>query len=231
MFILAAAESFFATLECELLDRRRFKAQAEARIAVFEFIEGFYNPHRRHSSLGYLSPIKFESQFAETSLGPGAHERASRPSRSGLEISQQAAPPACRPSLTAARHDSLGYVQAGTKRCSRPNQKIAQKRRTECSQIRYPDPKTSPLHEIGASPSVLFRHPTNANTVRSPGSAGADQAPEGWKGKSFCFQAAIVSAPSKTTPAVTYFQKAISSFRAKATISTFRTRPPLSCTR
>jgi hypothetical protein len=55
-------------------------------------------------------------------------------------------------------------------------------------------------------------------SVRSPGSAGADQAPEGWKGKSFCFQAAIVSAPSKTTPAVTYFQKAISSFRAKATI-------------
>jgi hypothetical protein len=50
------------------------------------------------------------------------------------------------------------------------------------------------------------------------------------KGK-LCSQAAVVSAPSKTTPAVTYFQKAISSFRAKATISTFRTRPPLSCTR
>jgi putative transposase len=46
----AMAESFFATLECELLDRRRFKTQAEARIAVFEFIEGFYNPRRRHSS-------------------------------------------------------------------------------------------------------------------------------------------------------------------------------------
>ena len=62
---------------------------------------------------------------------------------------------ACRPSLTAARHDSLGNVQAGTKRCSRPNQKIAQKRRTECRQIRYPDPKTSPLHEIGAKPNSL----------------------------------------------------------------------------
>ena len=49
---------------------------AEARIAVFELIEGFYNPRRRHSSLGYLSPIKFESQFAETSLGPGAHKHA-----------------------------------------------------------------------------------------------------------------------------------------------------------
>ena len=44
----AMAESFFAALECELLDRRRFKTQAEARIAVFELIEGFYNPRRRH---------------------------------------------------------------------------------------------------------------------------------------------------------------------------------------
>ena len=70
------AESFFATLECELLDRRRFRTQAEARIAVFEFIEGFYNPRRRHSSLGYLSPIKFECQFVETTLAPGAHEHA-----------------------------------------------------------------------------------------------------------------------------------------------------------
>ena len=72
----AMAESFFATLECELLDRRRFTNQAEARSAIFEFIEGFYNPRRRHSSLGYLSPIKFEGQFAETTLEPGASEPA-----------------------------------------------------------------------------------------------------------------------------------------------------------
>jgi putative transposase len=50
----AMCESFFATLECELLDRRRFKTQAEARHAVFEFVESWYNPRRRHSSLGYL---------------------------------------------------------------------------------------------------------------------------------------------------------------------------------
>ena len=56
----AMCESFFATLECELLDRRRFKTQAEARMAVFEFIEGWYNPHRRHSALGYRSPINYE---------------------------------------------------------------------------------------------------------------------------------------------------------------------------
>jgi putative transposase len=72
----AMAESFFATLECELLDRRRFKTQAEARMAVFEFIEGFYNPRRRHSSLGYLSPIAFEHQYAVTALEPGAHQHA-----------------------------------------------------------------------------------------------------------------------------------------------------------
>src|SRR5205807_7885610 len=60
----AMCESFFATLECELLDQRRFKTPAEARIAVFDFIEGFYNPRRRHSSLGYLSPIDFERQLA-----------------------------------------------------------------------------------------------------------------------------------------------------------------------
>jgi putative transposase len=56
----AMAESFFASLECELLDRRRFRTRAEARLAVFEWIEGWYNPHRLHSSLGYLSPREFE---------------------------------------------------------------------------------------------------------------------------------------------------------------------------
>jgi putative transposase len=56
----AMCESFFATLECELLDRQRFKNQVEARLAVFEFIEGWYNPHRRHSALAYESPINYE---------------------------------------------------------------------------------------------------------------------------------------------------------------------------
>src|SRR5512144_1391973 len=70
----AMAESFCATLECELLDRRRFKTQAEARIAVFEFIEGFYNPRRRHSSLGYLSPIDYEHRH-ERAADPSAHPR------------------------------------------------------------------------------------------------------------------------------------------------------------
>jgi putative transposase len=56
----AMCESFFATLECELLERRRFKTQVEARMAIFDFIEGWYNPRRRHSALGYLSPNEYE---------------------------------------------------------------------------------------------------------------------------------------------------------------------------
>lgn len=59
----AMAESFFASLECELLDRHHFRTHAEAKTAVFEYIEGFYNPHRLHSSLGYLSPINFERRY------------------------------------------------------------------------------------------------------------------------------------------------------------------------
>jgi putative transposase len=56
----ALCESFFATLEFEFLDRRRFATQVEARLAVFDFIEGWYNPHRRHSALAYLSPLAYE---------------------------------------------------------------------------------------------------------------------------------------------------------------------------
>jgi putative transposase len=64
----AMAESFFATLERELLSRRRFQSQAQAKMAVFSWIEGWYNPHRRHSSLGYRSPVNYER----------AHQRATR---------------------------------------------------------------------------------------------------------------------------------------------------------
>jgi len=56
----ALCESFFATLECELLDRQRFPTRTAAKLAVFEYIEGWYNPHRRHSALDYESPINFE---------------------------------------------------------------------------------------------------------------------------------------------------------------------------
>lgn len=56
----ALCESFFATLECELLDRNRFHTRTEAKMAIFSFIEGFYNLTRRHSGLDYLSPMNYE---------------------------------------------------------------------------------------------------------------------------------------------------------------------------
>jgi putative transposase len=56
----AMCESFNATLECELLVTRRFKNQHEASLAVFDFIEGWYNPHRRHTSIGNISPMEYE---------------------------------------------------------------------------------------------------------------------------------------------------------------------------
>jgi putative transposase len=59
----ALCESFFATLECELLDRHRFRNQAEARTAIFDFIEGWYNPSRRHSGVDYLSPLNYERRY------------------------------------------------------------------------------------------------------------------------------------------------------------------------
>ena len=59
----ALCESFFATLECELIDRRTFRSRAEAKLAVFSFIEGWYNPHRRHSSIDYLSSVNYEQRL------------------------------------------------------------------------------------------------------------------------------------------------------------------------
>jgi putative transposase len=56
----AMAESFFASLEAELIERHSFESKAQARMAVFTWIEGWYNPRRRHSGLGYLSPLNFE---------------------------------------------------------------------------------------------------------------------------------------------------------------------------
>lgn len=74
----AMCESFFATLECELLARRRFATKAEARLAVFEFMEGWYNPTRRHSRLGQISPIEFERRHSTNRERAVTH----RPARS-----------------------------------------------------------------------------------------------------------------------------------------------------
>lgn len=61
----AMAESFFATLECELIDRRSWQTKTEARLALFSYIEGWYNPRRRHSALGQTSPANFERKHID----------------------------------------------------------------------------------------------------------------------------------------------------------------------
>lgn len=64
----ASAESFMATIKTELIHRRTFKRQDEARLAIFRYIEGFYNPVRRHSSIGYRSPADYETMLAMQQL-------------------------------------------------------------------------------------------------------------------------------------------------------------------
>jgi putative transposase len=64
----AVAESFFGTLKTELIYTRRFATREEAREAIFDFIEVFYNRRRRHSTLGYLSPVDFELKFVERKM-------------------------------------------------------------------------------------------------------------------------------------------------------------------
>jgi putative transposase len=64
----AMAKSFFATLECELIDRRRFRTRGEAMMAVFGYIEGWYNPRRRHSGLDYESPVSYERRYTDAAV-------------------------------------------------------------------------------------------------------------------------------------------------------------------
>ena len=61
----AVAESFFGTLEIELIEGADWQTRAEARTAIFEFVEVWYNRRRRHSSLGYLTPAEFDKRLLE----------------------------------------------------------------------------------------------------------------------------------------------------------------------
>jgi putative transposase len=65
----AMAESFFATLECELIERVKLRTTSEAKREVFSYIEGWYNPHRRHSSIDYCSPAQFEKRYHDSQCG------------------------------------------------------------------------------------------------------------------------------------------------------------------
>lgn len=64
----ALVESFWSTMQRELLDRRSWTSRTELASAMFEWIEGWYNPHRRHSALGYLSPVQYEALHTTANL-------------------------------------------------------------------------------------------------------------------------------------------------------------------
>ncbi len=59
----AAVESFFSSMKTERVSRKIYRTRDDARADVFDYIECFYNPHRRHSTLGYESPIAFEAKM------------------------------------------------------------------------------------------------------------------------------------------------------------------------
>lgn len=61
----AVAESFFGTLKNEAVSRTRYRSHTEAHLDLFDYIEGFYNRKRRHSTLGYISPADFEKQYSD----------------------------------------------------------------------------------------------------------------------------------------------------------------------
>ena len=107
----AMCESFFATLECELLDRTSFKTQAEARMAVFDFIEGWYNPHRRHSALDYLSPIDYERAYGAQSNSQCSDQR----------LLKQSAPPPLAAEKIGEEQDSIKVNQIGHSRNQSPS--------------------------------------------------------------------------------------------------------------
>ena len=82
----AMAESFFATLKCELLDRTTWSTHAEARAALFQFVEGWYNTLRRHSALGYVSPLEFERRHAAAAVDVERPVEALQAPRSPVEL-------------------------------------------------------------------------------------------------------------------------------------------------
>ena len=131
----AMCESFFATLECELLARSRFKTQAEARHAIFEFVEGFYNRRRRHSSIGYLSPVDYERRHPATRSIP---THTSLPSCSLPSRTSPSGGPKKGPSLTAAVRDGRTIVPVGTEEWPHQgsNQRMSRNGTPVCRQIR-----------------------------------------------------------------------------------------------
>ncbi len=104
----AMAESFFATLECELIDRRRFDDPDHARREIFRFIEGWYNPRPRHSAIGYKSPINYERSIPPVALTFNSpRKRGNSSSTMRLRTSREPGPR--RPRHIASRRSSTRF--------------------------------------------------------------------------------------------------------------------------
>ena len=164
----AVAESFFASLQCELLDRHTWPTRAGLAQAIFQWIEGFYNPTRRHSTLGYLSPVDYE-----TSVG-GMIPTPTRPSSGGHSNRRQVTdwwtkrqrglPPAMRAAIAGrhhqildARHYDSPTTTAGDKRSTaRRRRQLAPGRRHRSV------PPATPPH-LGEEPSSTRGTPAHSN--------------------------------------------------------------------
>ena len=70
---MAFTRSIFKTIKAELIWRRPWDTRRQTETAIFQYINGFYNPRRRHSALGGKSPLAFERQVAQTSTGSGTN--------------------------------------------------------------------------------------------------------------------------------------------------------------
>ena len=79
----AAVETFFKTIKAELIWRRSWETRRQAETAIFQHINGFYNPRRRHSAFGGKSPLAFERQVAQTSTGSGTNTRKDQTAYAG----------------------------------------------------------------------------------------------------------------------------------------------------
>jgi putative transposase len=118
----AVAESFFATLKVELAHAAQWRTRAQAQDDVFEYVEGFYNGQRRHSALGYLSPVTFERHWATASppLSRSAAERASSVEAPGATIGTGAAISVSpKMVLAACLDDPAGMLEAPAVPCVR----------------------------------------------------------------------------------------------------------------
>ena len=95
-----------ATLERAVLDRRRFQSQAEARLAIFQWLEGWYTPHRRHSALGYLSPINYPLPMCSRRTGwnPRQNARSAGPGGSFWWPTGTSSPPPTSSPSRSGRH-------------------------------------------------------------------------------------------------------------------------------